>query len=93
MKIIESGTQTILVDAKDSDIANETFITPEEVNVIGTNAFQRLKNLRYLNIPQNVKLVCFFAFWKSNLETIQFENPNTRLATSVFCECSKLKDV
>lgn len=83
-----------LLSVSNSDIVNETFIIPKDIDVIEINAFTECFNLKRIVIPKNVLEIGKHCFSKcQNLEFVKIEANIKRLPNEVFSECPSLREV
>ena len=81
--IFEKSTNTVLAGCKNTTI-------PEETRIIGDGAFDRIKDLKTINLPEGIITIDEFAFYGSGLEEITL-SPNAYLDECSFADCDNLK--
>ena len=82
--IIEKATDKLVVSCKGT-------VIPNNVSVIGSNAFANSKTLQTITIPSSVKLIEANAFANcSNLVTVNFSEGLEEIADNAFANCSSI---
>ena len=81
-----------LIKVNNEDIINGTFEIPNNVEIIGSNAFFYCFNLENINIPNNITSIEEYAFFHcTNLKNINIDNKIKSIGECAFRECYKLE--
>ena len=84
----------VLIKVENEDVENGTFVIPDDVTKIGSDAFNNCTCLKSINIPYSVTHIGSGAFYNcTNLKSINISDSVTYIGNWAFNNCKKLQSI
>lgn len=89
--VLYNKDMTRLIQAFDRNV--NTFTVPESVTTIGAYSFDRLDNLKEINMNEGLNEINWYAFRGTGLKDVTFPSSVTKIWSSAFYGCDSLESV